>query len=232
MSDRSPAEKYFDEFSVHQIEKSRKFARNVIIVVYAVLILVIGVLFLTFQARGMRAVSLVEICPESSSITGGAMSDIALRLFVQKFSALYSEQSPEIARNLAEAYNYMTPRYQQILLAKRVDAGRVDKSFDKNVKSDLVINKMKIGNEVRKIGTMLTVKATGSMSFRPMVGWDGSEDTYKESKVRAFLQMSVMVVPVTDKTPWGLLVDHYTIDYFVDDELLKAYLLERKIDME
>ena len=56
MSDRTPAEKYFDEFSTHRIESSRKFAQNVIIAVYAVLILVIGVLFLTFQSRGMRAV--------------------------------------------------------------------------------------------------------------------------------------------------------------------------------
>lgn len=232
MSDRTPAEKYFDEFSTHRIESSRKFAQNVIIAVYAVLILVIGVLFLTFQSRGMRAVSLVEICPESSSGTGGEIGDETMKLFVKRFAALYSEQSPEIARNLAEAYNLMTPRYQQILLAKRVDAGKVDRWYDKNVKSDIVVNKMKVGDEQRKVGTVIPVKGTATMTFRPMVGWNGNEETFKESKVRAFFQMSLMVVPVTEKTPWGLLVDHYTIDYFADDELLKAYLLERKIDME
>ncbi|MDX9801788.1 MAG: hypothetical protein RBT69_10685 [Spirochaetia bacterium] len=147
-----------------------------------------------------------------------------MRTYIQKRSA----QDPDIASNQAYVYsNMQTPRFTAILDAERADAGKHQKYFEKNIKADFHIENIKISGD-RKIGGKLTIIGTGSMYFRPAVGFDGDYENFQ--KIPCFFQASVEVHEQRIKIPWGLLMDYYKIDYFEDDELLKAFLLKTKIE--
>ena len=82
----------------------------------------------------------------------------------------------------------------------------------------------------RKIGGKLTVIGTGAMFFRPAVGFDGDYKNFQ--KVPCFFQATLEVHQQREQIPWGILIDYYKIDYFEDDDLLKAFLLKAKIDFK
>lgn len=147
-----------------------------------------------------------------------------MRTYIQKRSA----QDPDIAANQAYVYsNMQTPRFTAILDAERADAGKHQKYFDKNIKADFYIDHIKISGD-RKIGGILTIIGTGTMYFRPAVGFDGDYSNFQ--KIPCFFQSSVEVHEQRAKIPWGLLMDYYKIDFFEDSDLLKAFLLKTKIE--
>jgi hypothetical protein len=149
-----------------------------------------------------------------------------IRTYIQKRSA----QDPDIAKNQAYVYsNMQTPRFTAIIEAEKTDAGKHQKYFDKNIKADFYIENISITGD-RKPGGQLTVIGTGNMFFRPAVGFDGDYRNFQ--KVPCFFQATLEVHQQRVKIPWGLLIDYYKIDYFEDDDLLKAFLLKAKIEFK
>ncbi len=230
--EKTKGEQFFELLTLSRIEKNRLLARWTVIIACALLFITDIALFLAFQARKMRAVSVVEICPEQDLQQQiFDRQEASVKLFVNTFVKLYSEQSPDIAQNLSEAYKMMTPRLQEILLARKIDGGKADKWFDKNIKSDIVFEKYRIDSEKMDSGEIIVIMGFADAKFRPAVAFNGDYSPYSGSELFGFYQMSAVIVPVTEKTPHGLLVDYFQIDWFENPELRKAYLLERNISL-
>lgn len=222
------AEKFFDAHTAYAVESARSAARRAILIVAILLTLVTLLLGGVLYAVTLRPLTVIDHCSAAASAGTADLSDIAVTSFLSRFIELYSAQSPDAALTIAEAYNLMTPRLQQVLSAERADAGRAVKWQDKNIRSDLFMEKVSI-DRIREEGTPFAAQTLARLIFRPAVGFGGDYRPYEASSLWTYIQFSLVPVPVTDKTPFGLLVDFYQIHYFNDEELRNAFLLKRNI---
>lgn len=221
------ADKFFEAHAANAIESARRSSRRTVLIGAALLLLLSIVLGAALFAVTLRPLTVIDHCPASVSAPT-QVSDITVSVFLQRFIELYSAQTPDAALTIAEAYNLMTPKLQQVLSAERADAGRSDKWYDKNVKSDYIMEGLQIARE-REEGEPFTVQVLGKFAFRPAVGFNGDYRPYEAGTLWVYIQAALVPVPVTEKSTSGLLVDYYQINYFNDEELRKAYLLKRNI---
>jgi len=222
------ADKFFVAHTARAIDAARRDARRAILIVAVFLTIVVLLLGGALYAVTLRPLTVIDHCPGASSSGTAELSDIAVASFMSRFIELYSAQSPDAALTIADAYNLMTPRLQQVLSAERADAGRAVKWQDKNIRSDLFMENVSM-DRVRGEGRPFAAQALARLIFRPAVGFGGDYRPFEASSLWTYIQFSLVPVPVTEKTPSGLLVDFYQIHYFNDEELRKAFLLKRNI---
>lgn len=231
------AEAFFESISNRDIRRLQRRSLIIHIGFDLVLVFFIFSLMILNAYNSIRPLPVIVTNAETGHVTvvedTTAPAEVSLvtaqefmRTYIQKRSA----QDPDIAKNQAYVYSKMqTPRFTEIITAERADAGKHDKYFDKNIKADFYIENISITGD-RKIGGKLTVIGTGAMFFRPAVGFDGDYKNFQ--KVPCFFQATLEVHQQREQIPWGLLLDYYKIDYFEDDDLLKAFLLKAKIDFK
>lgn len=231
---KSKGESFFNSITNRDVRTLQKRTFSLYIVKDIVFIIIIGFLVIWLAAKDLQPVPVIVTNAETGQVrvvketlAPDRTNDIMVKHFTQRFIELYSSQDPDIAINLSKAYGMMTPSLAKIFEKERKDAEKPKKWFDKNVKSDFFIDKIKIRGDY-KVDGELAVIGTGSFFFRPAVGFDGDYSNFK--KFPAFFQAKIKVVSQNPKMVYGLLMDYYKIDYFEDRELLEAFLLKAKID--
>lgn len=226
---------FFGTISNRDVRLLRKRYLLIHLLFDAVLVLIIFALLAVNAFNQIRPLPVIVTNSQTGHVTyvedttaPAFTTDVTVTEFMRKYIQMRSAQDPDVAKNQAYVYSHMqTPRLTQILTAERADAGKHDKFYKKNIKADFHIENIKISGD-KKIGGELTIIGTGSMFFRPAVGFDGDYKNFH--KIPCFFQATAKVLEQRKKIPWGLLLDYYKIDYFEDDDLLKAFLLKAKID--
>jgi len=220
------AETFFAAYHWYEVEQSRRTARRIVWATVSILLLVTLSLVGLLWVVSFRPAAIVEYCGVSEEKVPSTPAHPTILLFLDHFVTRYSSQRPDAAIAIAEAYSMMTPRLQQVLLAERADIDRIGKWMNQNIQSDFSREKVRVtaGDDGR-----ITIQALGTFIFRPAVGFDGDHHAYKNSVLYAFIQAALLPVPVTETTPYGLLVDFYRIQFFDDADARKAFLLKRGI---
>lgn len=232
---KSRSEAFFEVLSHRDVRLLQKKSFIVHIFFDIVLVLIIFMLILMNAYSSIRPVPVVLTNAQTGHVTYVEdtkapleVSEITVKEFMRTYIQKRSAQDPDIAANHSFVYtNMQTPRFSKILDADREDAGKHQKYFDKNIKADFYIENIKISGE-KKAGGKLTVIGTGYMYFRPAVGFDGDYNNFQ--KIPCFYQAGIEVHEQRVKIPWGILIDYYKIDYFQDDDLLKAFLMKARIE--
>ena len=227
---------FFGNIPYRDVRRLRSLLLAIHIIFDIVLLLIIGALLAVNAFNQVRPLPVIVTNSKTGHVTfvqdttaPAFTTDITVTEFMRTYIQKRSAQDPDIAQNQAYVYSHMqTPRLTEILTAERTDAGKHQKYFDKNVKADFEIDQIKINGD-KKIGGELTVIGTGKMVFRPAVGFDG--DNKNIHVIPCFFQSTVKVYEQRKKIPWGLLLDYYRIDFFEDNDLLRAFLLKANIDL-
>jgi len=231
----SKAAAFFDNIKRRDIRTLQKRFFAVHIGFDLVLLFIIGGLIIANAFNQLRPVPVIVTNSKTGHVTYIENTEapaettlVTVEEFMRTYIQKRSAQDPDVAANHAYVYSRMqTPRFSTILDAERTDAGKHSRYFDKNIKADFYIEHIKISGN-RSTGNTLTVIGVGNMYFRPAVGFDGDYGNFQ--RVPCFFQASVEVHEQRRQIPWGLLIDYYKIDYFEDDDLLKAFLLKAKIE--
>ncbi len=234
--EKSKATGFFETLTRRDVRLLRK--RNFILMISKDLVFFLIILFLIIwnALASLRPVPVIVTNSETGQVRivkdtlpAESVSDISVKAFMDDFINFYSTQDPDAAINLSKAYKMMTPTLAEILDSERVDAGKAEKYAGKNIKSDFYSDRISISGD-RKVGGELTILGTGTMFFRPQVGFNGDYGNFR--KVALFFQAKVKVFQQVVRIPYGMLIDYYKIDYFEDEELLKAFLLKAKVNFE
>ena len=154
------------------------------------------------------------------------MSDVRIEYFVEKFVRAYvGIDSANVAADLEDSLNMMTPVFRQVVAADTDDLARRKKYEGQNIQTSIGDWKVRIGKyDAADTKQRIHVLVTARMGFEPRFG-----QVEGEGKVeRWFLSQIVLErVPVTKLSIHGLLVAYCDTRFFDEKADLDHYLGER-----
>ena len=219
------------KIGIENINFHKKTAKTYLIMAYFTLVIINIALSATIYLYKFKRVSVVNNCPLNSVATIEYKPNFSAGEFVQRYINKYHMPNPNIALNLPEAYEMMTTRLQKIRLAEKVDAGRIQKDVTLDYQGDFYIDKMEVKGEFQE-GETAYIRGTGSFYMRPVKGFAGN---YKEAiETKVFFQVNVIMTKVKNDFNEVVtipLVDYDEMNYFKNEDLLKAFMLKRNIKM-
>ncbi len=227
------AEAYWDLLNKNDIDKLRRETNIKIII----LILVLG----TITIFSIFAVILMAIKPtpviafdkqgKSILFTDTAQqgtTEPRIRYFLGMFINNYEGVSPRIDEDLAEAYNMLIPKFREILLLKGAHKEKIETWKGKNIETVFSIDKLQIKGDMI-MGSKIGIIGTGKFLFRPVIiSGNNSSETFERY---VYFKAQIMVMPITEQTIHGLLIEFYQGKSFETKDDMKAYLLENNIPL-
>ncbi len=150
----------------------------------------------------------VEIHQNLTPPTG--TTDASVKFFTQKLINVWLKdpKAEELKRMTSPVFEAITEKSEW----------KPPKWQQEGVTADFRLLGVKLSGSTA-IGSDIYTLGTGTFFFRPLVG-----DTAAAEKVYAFFRSSGKVLPVTERTPYGLLADMLEVNFFPDEKALNTFL--------
>jgi len=164
----------------------------------------------------------------SNTAQGNTTTDIRLKQFLNQFITLQDGVSGRPGEDLTAAYNMMIPKFREILLLQGAGASKVEEWTGKNISSSFRLTATDIRGDL-SVGSKVAIIGTGELTLRPAVA--PVEDRNSQITRQIFFKAQVLVMPITEAIPWGMLIEYYSSNIFESQEALKSYLMQNNIPL-
>ncbi len=205
--------RYFEAFG--DIEEENRFLRKLTFSMAALILIFLFFVFglskrppVVIRVTEVRGAEVIRDLKTNNLATSHEMIG-----FAKRFAARYTAyNSYTIKRDMAEAFNQMTGRFQKGARRKMIDSGFLDKVTQAGIDTKLEFKEAKMERDSEHAAVISLVGVRRVFKY-------GSEDFIQEVLFKADLVLKK--VDRTESVPDGVLVDQYT-------EILLNDLTERK----
>lgn len=230
---RDSAEKFFGVIGYRDVKQLQKrvsrFAWITVVLSFIVTLFALLIAFaalskptpvIAFDEDGKRMVF-----PGEETLST-ASNRVRIERFIKEFINKYEGVSPRVDRDLAEAYNTLTPRFRQIVLDKGTHKEKIERWKNKNIQSSFSLINYRLKGEL-SVGSTVAIEGIGEFSLAPAVNFDDAVENPEREYI--YFTTLLLVTPISlEISPDGLLVDYWVARSSSDFRQLRAYLLEHK----
>ncbi|MCK5808893.1 hypothetical protein KAH37_07920 [bacterium] len=155
-----------------------------------------------------------------------AANQVRIERFISDFINKYEGVSPHVDKDLADAYNSLTPRFRQIVLDKGTHKEKIGQWKNRNIQSSFKLINYRLKGTFT-VGSTVAVEGVGEFSLAPAVNFDDAIENPEKEYI--YFTALLLVTPISlEISPDGLLVDFLAARSSSDFRQLRAYLLEHK----
>jgi len=175
---------------------------------------------IAFDADGKRMVF------SGKDTLSTSANKVRIERFIKEFVNKYEGVSPHVDKDLADAYNALTPRFRQIVLDKGTHKEKISRWKNRNIQSSFRLINYRLKGAF-DVGSTIAVEGIGEFSLAPAVNFDDAVENPEKEYI--YFTALLLITPISlEISPDGLLVDFWAARSSSDFRQLRAYLLENK----